>query len=741
MAGPSSVDEAVTRVEDGPLLSGRGRFVADLRVPGCAEAVFVRSEVAHGLVRTVDLGAARRVPGVLGAWSAADLADVPRVPVMMDPEVTRDRPWPALATDRVRYAGEPLAVVVAGNRYLGEDGRDAARVSVDALPAVLDPARAALDEVRLFPGVSNVAVEATVGEPVDPRVWDRAAAVVEADYRHPPLCHTSLEARAILVRPDSGGGITVWCSHQAPHRLRDDLAGALDLPGGRVRVVVPEVGGAFGGKSETWPEYLAVALTALRLGRPVRWVEDRAEALAAAPRGRGQSQWVRLAADADGRFLALEMRTDAAVGGYPHTGSFLPEVTARMACGAYAVPRVCVRARAVLTTTPPLCPYRGAGRPEAAYAVECTVDALARRLDLDPAEVRRRNFVPPDAFPYATPTGFRYDSGNYAAALELALKTADHARWRAEQARRRDRGGAPLGVGICTYVERSGVGGEFGAVEAGPDGSFTATSGCCSTGQGHATSFARVVASELGVDRHRVRVVEADTAVVPRGVGSFASRSLQIGGEALLRAARDLVAEARSRVAALTGRPAGEVAFEHGVLRAGGRTFTPAELAADRPLRAEVQVEPPPAFPFGAYVAVVEVDPGLGTVRVLRLAAVDDCGTVVDPLVVRGQTYGAIAQGLGQALYEAAVHDDGGTPRAVSLLDYLLPTVSEMPEVVLEETCTPNPHTLLGAKGAGEAGCIGTPPAVVNAVADALRVDPSALGMPLTPRTCWEAGR
>ncbi|GGI93789.1 xanthine dehydrogenase family protein molybdopterin-binding subunit [Streptomyces brasiliensis] len=742
MADPGDMGQAVARVEDGPLVRGHGQFVADLRVPGCLEAAFVRSGVAHGLLRSVDLTASRRTPGVRGAWSASHLDDVPLVPAMLYPEGALDRPWPALATDRVRYAGEPVAIVVAENRYVAEDGRDRARISTEPLPAVLDSAQAGRDEVPLFPGLSNVAVDVTVGEPVDPRVWERAAAVVDTTYRYPALCHTSVEARAILSRPEPGGVLTVWCSHQAPHRLRNDLAAALGLPTDVVRVIVPDVGGAFGGKSETWPEYLAVTAAALRLARPVRWVEDRAEALSAGPRGRAQTQRVRLAADADGRFLAMELHTDAAVGGYPHMGAFLPEVTARMATGAYATPEVHVRARAVLTNTPPLCPYRGAGRPEAAYAVECTVDLLARRIGMDPAELRRRNFVRPDAFPYDTPTGFRYDSGDYPAALDLALKTLDYPRWRAEQAHRRAADGTPLGIGVCAYVERSGAGGEFGAVEAHADGTFTATSGCCATGQAHATTFAQVVASALGVDRHLVHLVEADTSVVPRGVGSFASRSMQNGGEALLEAAHRLLAEARRRLAAQADVPEAEIVVQSGgTLHARGRTRTLGELAAHHPLRAEAQVEPPQAFPFGAYAAVVEVDRELGIVRVLRLVAVDDYGTVVNPLVVHGQTYGSIAQGLGQALYEEAVHDADGRPRTVSLLEYLLPTLSEIPDITLEETCTPNPATRLGAKGAGEAGCIGVPPAVVNAVADALQIDPSTLTVPLTPETCWRAAR
>jgi carbon-monoxide dehydrogenase large subunit len=528
-------------------------------------------------------------------------------------------------------------------------------------------------------------------------------------------------------------------SHQAPHRLCRDLAGAFGLDREDVRVIVPDVGGAFGGKSETYPEYLAVAAAARRLHRPVRWVEDRAEALGGPPHGRGQNQRVRLAADADGRMLALDARIDADVGGYPHTGSFVPMATSMMATGAYAIPHVHVHARAVLTTTAPTTPYRGAGRPEAASMVERTVDLLARRLGMDPAELRRRNHIRPDAFPYRTPTGFTYDSGDYTAALDVALKAIDYDRWRAEQARRRrSRGALPLGIGLCTYVERSGAAGEYGAVEACPDGTFLAYSGCCSTGQGHETSFPEVVARVLEVEPERVRLIEADTAVVPRGIGSFASRSMQTGGAALHHAATGLIGEACRRMAAETG--AADVAYAAGRVTAGGRSRTLAELAVHRPLRADHDVDLPEAFPFGAYAAVVEVEPELGEVRVLRLVAVDDYGVVVNPLIVQGQGRGSAVQGLGQALYEQVTYDAEGRPEQRTLLDYLIPTLSEVPGIDFEETCTPNPNTPLGAKGAGEAGCIGVPPAIVNAVADALDLDdPGRLQMPLTPQAVWSA--
>jgi carbon-monoxide dehydrogenase large subunit len=740
-------EPSLGRREDDRLLRGAGRFVADLRLAGCLDAAFVRSEVAHGELISVDLRLCRTVPGVLAAWSAVDLeaefGAVLETPPMMDPESVRGRPWPALATDRVRYFGQPLAVVVAADRYLAEDGRDAAQVTIRQLPALLDPTAAA-DASPLFPGLSNVASEKEFGKPIADSVWREAAVVVEAGYRQQLLAHTFLEARAILVQPEAGGGLTVYASHQAPHRLRRDLAGVLGLDEDAVRVVVGDVGGGFGGKTETYPEYLAVAAAAVRLGRPVRWVEDRAESLAGPPHGRGQHQRVRMAADAEGRLLAYELHIDADVGGYPHAGAFVPMQTAMMARGAYEFPFLHARTRAVLTTTAPTTPYRGAGRPEAAAAVERTIDQLARRLHLDPAEIRRRNFIRPHLFPFESGTGYTYDSGDYPAALELALATVDYPGWRAEQQLRRTTGqGRPLGIGLCTYVERSGAGPEFGAVEACPDGTFLALSGCCATGQGHETAFPQVVAKVLGVEQRRVRLVEGDTAAVPQGTGTFASRSMQTGGEALHAATEALIDLARDRFADHVGLPLAQVRYEAGAVHVDGAATSLGELAARTgPLRAERVVEPPPAFPFGAYVAVVELDPDLGTVEVLHLVAVDDYGVVVDPLLVTGQTYGSAVQGLGQVLHEECSYDQNGRPVQANLLDYLLPTFSELPPLHTRETTTPNPNTALGAKGAGEAGCIGVPPAVLNAVADALDLDdPSILQMPLTPARCHEAMR
>ena len=730
---------SVLRREDLRLTTGAGRYVADLPVPGCLDAAFVRSSVAHGRLDGVDVSGCGEVDGVIGAWSAAEMDPLPRVLPFGPPEPTRGREWAALADDRVRYVGQPVAVVLGTDRYTAEDGADEVAVRVEELPALVDPTEAAASSTRLFDTGDNVVADVDFGEPVDEQVFRDAPVVVEGWYRQQRLAPTSMEPRAFLAVPDGRGGLQVWSSHQAPHRLHRELAQALELGHDQLRVRVPDSGGAFGAKSATFPEYLVLAQLALQLDRPVRWIEDRAEALAGSTHGRGQNQRVRLAADEAGRMLAMRVEVDADIGGFPHIG-FVPNQTGLAATGAYTTPQVHARVRLVLTSTTPTYAYRGAGRPEAAYAVERTVDKLAHRLGIDPAELRRRNFIAPEQFPYRTPTGRSYDSGQYERALDLALSTLDYEGWRAEQARERAKGGRALGIGLCSYVERSGadfgITQEYGAVEVDPTGAVTALSGASSTGQGHETVFPRMVADQLGIPEDRVRLLQRDTAEVPHGTGTFASRSMQLGGTALHRAADSLLDEGRRRVAELAGTD--DVTYEAGAFRAAERAWTLGELAAETgKLRAEELYEGVPAFPFGCYAAVVEIDRELGTVQVLALVAVDDYGVVVDPVLVDGQTRGSIAQGLGQALYEGVPYDERGQPQISGLLDYLLPTVAEIPEVHLRETCTPNPNTPLGAKGAGEAGCIGVPPALVNAVADALGAheDPG-LQMPLTPETC-----
>ncbi|GAB1818124.1 xanthine dehydrogenase family protein molybdopterin-binding subunit [Herbidospora sp. RD11066] len=720
------------RREDERLLGGTGRYVADLRVPGCLEAAFVRSPVAHGILREVDCTAAREVPGVAGAWSAADLPDLPPLPHAASMGADGWE-WPALVKREVRYPGEALAVVLGEDRYRAEDGVAQVVFWVDELPAVVSVAS------------NDVAFHGEAGEPIDDTVWERAAVVVEGHYRQQLLMPSPMECRTFLCVP-KGDGLIIWSGHQAPHRLRRELAALLGWELDRIRVVVPDTGGAFGSKSALFPEYIAVAALALELGRPVRWVEDRRESMLVATRGRGQDQKVRLAADSEGRLLAYELEIDADVGAYPHLGAALPMQTAWMATGPYLTPHVHATVRSVLTNTMVTYPYRGAGRPEAASALERTMDTLARRLHLDPAELRRRNFIPPERFPYLTPTGRDYDSADYAAALDLALRTLGYDAWRAEQARRRsDPAALPLGIGLSCYVERSGgeAGGlyEYVGVEAGDDGTFTARCGAAASGQSHETVFPALVAATLGVDAVRVHLIEGDTTATPDGVGSFASRSAQVDGAGLQHAAGLLIDRARERAATLWEVPVDTTEWSEGVIH-GPSTIDLAELVKlTGPLRVDERYEAGMAFPYGAHAAVVEVDPDLGTVHVLRLVAVDDCGHAIDPDVVRGQAFGSAVQGLGQALYEGIPFGADGVPElAGGLLDYLLPTYTEIPPITLRETSTPSPRTPLGAKGAGESGCIGTPPAIVNAVADALRLtDADVLQMPLTPDVVWRA--
>lgn len=616
---------------------------------------------------------------------------------------------------------------------------------------MVTPSAAVDDSVRLFDGLSNIAFQGEAGKPVEESVWREAAAVVEGRYRQQLLMPTPMECRTILAVPE-GDRLTVWSGHQMPHRLRRELAALLGWSEDRVRVVVPDTGGAFGSKSAAFPEFVVVAFLAVKLGRPVRWIEDRLESMLVATRGRGQDQRLRLAADAEGRLLGYELKIDADVGAYPHLGAGLPMQTAWLATGPYTTPQVHATVRSVLTNTMMTYPYRGAGRPEATIALERAMDVMARQLRLDPAELRRRNFIPPESFPYRTPTGRCYDSGNYVAALDLALETLGYDKWRAEQARRRtDPAALPLGIGLSCYVERSGgeAGGlhEFGSVEVGEDGTITARCGAAPSGQGHETVFAALVARTLGVAEERVRLVEGDTDEQPEGLGSFASRSAQVVGALLQHVARRLVDEARERAARLWELPVDEVAWSNGRVHAaenGSAAIEVAELVkVTGPLRVADRFESGMAFPFGSHAVVAEVDPELGTVRLLRVVTVDDCGVVLNPVLVRGQAFGSAVQGIGQALYEGMTYDEDGVPMLASgLLDYLLPTFTEVPPIEVKDTCTPSPSTPLGAKGAGESGCIGTPAAIVNAVADALRIaDPDLLQMPLTPDVVWRAAR
>jgi CO/xanthine dehydrogenase Mo-binding subunit len=770
------------------VLRGGEPYVADIKIPGCLDVAFVRSDVAHAELRGVDLDAARELPGVIVAIAAGDLPGlaVPPAPLSGQPDTMRRH---ALATDRVRFVGEPVAAVVAENRYVAADAAELVVIDVEPLPHVLDPrAATGADAPGLFEGTDNVSSTREMGADLTAveEALASAPVVVTASLSNQRVAPTSIEPRGIVVEPrdveaqpspragaaavageeavpgeeaTDGEAYRVWCSHQAPHRLRDGLATAFGLDPEAIRVSVPRVGGAFGGKSQTHAEYLVVFALARLLGRPVRWIEDRTEALIAATHGRGQTAEVRLAADREGRMLALDVEIDADVGAYPDNGDFIPAMTGWVISGPYAIPTVRVRSRSVLTNKAPTAAYRGAGRPEAAYFLERTVDMLADRLGVDPVQVRRRSFVPPDAFPYSSPTGAVYDSGRYASALDLALELAGYEGWRREQRRRRaeeraeeeektktekiagSEPGPLLGIGVASWIERTGGGrgmAEFAEVEATERGEILARVGIASQGQGHEVTFAQVAADALGLSPDQVRVQLGDTARVRHGTGAFGSKSMQVGGSALYRAGRALLTEAHRRAGEALGGP---VDYADGRFRsAGGRELTLGDLVSrGGRLVAHDTFAPPQAFPFGSYVAVVEVDRRTGAVDVLRFVAVDDCGVVVNPDIVEGQILGSIAQGVGQALYEQVVYGEDGQPLTATLLDYTVPTAAEIPEVMLGTHVTPNPNVPLGTKGTGESGCIGAPPALVNAVWDALSgYDRSELRMPLTAARVWQ---
>jgi aerobic carbon-monoxide dehydrogenase large subunit len=724
-------------------LRGAAPFVSDLVVEGCFEAAFARSRAAHARLRSVEIAGARMMDGVVAAHTAADL-DLKDLGFPPRVEAPDDMKRPVLARDRVRYVGEPFALVIATDRYLAEDAAEACVAHLDPLAACLDPADAE-DGEPLFEGTGNLAFVRRVGEPVDD-VLTTAPVVVDESYTIGRVVHTALEGRAILVVP-SGERLDVWASTQTPHRLRDALARATGRDRESVRIRVPNVGGAFGGKSQTYPEYVAIARAAALLDRPVRWVEDRHEALLTSSHGRGQLQRVRLAAEEDGRLLAADIRVVADLGAYPHNGGAVPQMTLWVLSGCYAIPRLYAEARGVVTNKVPTASYRGAGRPEAAHAIERTMDVLAARVGLDSAELRLRNFIPDDAFPYRSPTGALYDSGAYANALRLALTEVGYEELRREQEARRARGDrVALGIGICSYIERSGGQGgssEWGRIELLAGGRLRAVSGTSAQGQGHLTALAQIVADAFDVSLDRVEIVQGDTEHIGQGTGTFGSRSIQVGGGALQEASAQVLTQAASDAADLLGANRDDLRYEKGSFEAGGRSITLAAIVDARgEIAREVEFAPPQAFPFGTHVAVVDVDIDTGVVEVRKLVVVDDCGEILNPLLLMGQTIGSAVQGVGQALYERIGYDDEGRPSAGSLIDYSVPTLPVVPPIDPHHTNTPNLNVALGTKGAGEAGCIGVPPAIANAVADALqRKSPAGLDLPLHPERVWRVAR
>jgi len=733
------------------LITGRARFVDDDVPPGTLHAEFVRSPVAHGRLVGVDGETAASVRGLI-AVHTADTLGAPVIPSQPRPSAPaiRGMDRPTLARDRVRYAGEAVAMVLAERPETALDGVELVWPEVDVLPAVVDPALALEDDVVLFPEAgTNLAMSAVIGaegpEPDGP-------VVVEKTIRHSRLAPVPIEPLGVLAVPD-GDGVTVWCGHQRPHLLRNDLRRLFPLVKG-IEVRVPDVGGAFGSKGQMYAEYVAVVAAALLHQRPVLWRERRREHFAKGTHGRGMTHRVRLVGDPSGKVLGLTVDILGDLGAYPQTGYMVPARATMIGAGPYAVDFVQITMTSVVTNTAPTGPYRGAGRPEAATALESIMDVYASRIGLDPIEVRRHNLVPVHAMPFTTATNVVYDGGDYQRALDLAAALVDVADVRTRQEERQRSGrGDPLGVGVASFVDPAGGRGfsaEYGKVEIERDGTICVRTGSTSTGQPHASTWRRAVADLFDADPASIRFISGDTGEIPEGGGTFGSRSTQLGAVAAVRTGRQVLENAKIVAAGLLEASPEDVHASAGGFAVAGVPDSWVELAAVAAHAADIGVDLAAeemysagveTFPYGAHAAVVEVSRETGEVSILRVAAVDDCGNVLDPAAVVGQLYGGLVQGLGQALFEEIRYREDGQLLTSSLMDYPLPRAADMPPITLGKLVTPSANEL-GVKGVGESGIIGLPVAVLNAVRDALRdTGINDLTMPLRPHRVWEALR
>lgn len=733
------------RLEDHRLVTGAGRYVSDLVEEGDLHAHFFRSPIAHGVLAGVDVDEALALPGVVLTLTGADAGLAPIGGGIHAGEGRFERP--VLATDEVRYVGEPVAVVVAESKAEAVDAADLIWADIDPLDAVTDPAESA-DATPLF-DEGNVVDRFTAGTGLSDRTFAVSAFITVHNQRIAPA---PIEGLAIRAEPTPAGGLVVHCGHQAPHRLKGQLAEHLGIAHDLVRVVVPEVGGAFGLKGMLFSEYMVVSAAALRLGRPVVWLESRREHFLSGTHGRGQTHTVTLEGDRDGRIRRARIEILADVGAYPHNGSLIPHLSTFVAQGLYDIEEIEVEVTTVVTNLAPTGSYRGAGRPEAAYAIERAVDEFAVAAGLDPVAVREKNFVTPDQLPYINSTGARYDSGNYRRALDKALEMVDITSVREEQTRRRDQGLDPIGVGIGAFVERSGGAtgtGEFGHVRLNNDGQIELLTGSTPSGQGHETVWAGLVAPIFGSRPDDIVVTAGDTDAVTDGVGTYASRSAQLAGSALVRTGEKVAEQMKELAAVMLEASTDDLVIEDGrvgVVGVPGSDVSFAELARqaadDGQVLESLEMFVPgsQAFPYGAHIAVVEVSLETGEIHIVRYVAVDDCGNVLNPMIVDGQMVGSLAQGYGQAVLEGIEYSESGDPVTTSFMDYLIPAAVDTPTFELGRTYSPAPSNPLGVKGTGEAGCIGAPPAIVNAALDALRpYGVTDLQMPLRPHRVWEA--
>ena len=752
----SILGNAVLRREDPGLLAGIEKFVDDLEVDGALHVHFVRSTLAHGILGEVDISEAEAMPGVVGVFTATNTDIAPMPYRFGDAGFSR----PIFAIGRVRLVGDIVAAVVAGTPEQAIDAAEMVFVDYDDLDVVLDPEKAVLDSsTLLFPEMgTNVCSHTGFGE--DDDVMAGAEHVTELRIHSQRLAGVPMEPNAAVAIPD-GDKLSLWIPSQSPQAVRNALAKNLDIPADSLRVAVPKaMGGGFGSKSGLYAEYVAIGWIARHLARPCRWVETRSENMVAMNQGRDMILDAKMGFTKDGRMTGLAVKAVADVGAYAGSGAILPTFTQSVIQGVYDIPKVSFSCDGVVTNRSTIAAYRGAGRPEATQMLERIIDIAASELNMDPAELRRINFIPEDAFPFTAASGASYDTGAYERVLDRALDEIDIDALRSDQAARRERGDArQLGIGLCSYVEVTAPAGlhvEYGKVEVTSEGKVIARVGTSAHGQGHITSFSMIISDQLGIPMQDITILQSDTDEVPKGTGTMGSRSLQTAGSAVFVASEHVFEKASKLAASLLEAAPEDIVKSAGGLAVAGvptKVVTWADLFAAstddarRPegmapgLDYELDFDGTDAtFPFGAHICVVEVDTETGQVRAQRYVAVDDAGRILNPLIVTGQQHGGIAQGISQALYEEVRYDDWGNPVTSNLADYALPAATEFTFFDTFTTETPTFRNPLGAKGIGESGTIGSTSAVHNAVLDAIApFGVRHLDMPLTPRKVWAA--
>jgi len=751
------VGRGVKRLEDPKLISGSDPYVNDVRLQGALQLAFVRSPHAHAILKRVDTSAARKIPGVVAVLTGADInAEVGVIHTPIPPEMfasMNKQGYSMLAEGRVRHVGEPVAVVAAATAAAAVDGAEAVMVDYEPLPVVVNPEAAlAKGAPLLYPETgSNLGVYFK-GEKGDVDAAFKSAPVVidlkMVNQRVIPLC---MEPRACsAVWDDKAQKMTMWGDTQIPHGMRNQVAERLKLKPEQIHLMTGRVGGGFGAKVPVYQEDTIVPMLARRLNRPVRWAATRREDMQATGHGRDMRCHLRLAADKTGRILALDAKITGNVGYcLYHVGCLLPVLCAQMITGCYDIQTARAEVSCAFTNTMGTVPYRGAGRPEAAYFIERGMDMLAAKVGLDPSEVRRRNFIPPDKFPYDTPLGNSYDSGEYTRALDHALAKAGYEELRKQQQAARGQGRL-MGVGIASYVEICGFEeDEVSDLVVADDGRVTVLTGSASHGQGHETAYAQLVADELQIPMEMVKVVQGDTALVRNGVGTFGSRSAARGGMHALGQAVKVKDKAQQVAARLLEAAAPDLVLADGRFSVRGvpdRAVTWQQVAAaakgSLDSHDDIKAGVGMLFPFGSHVATVEVDKDTGRVRLLKYMSVDDAGFLINPLLVQGQVHGGLGQGIGQALWEEAAFDDAGQLVSSTLMDYSIPKSDDLISFENDHTRTHSPRTPLGVKGIGEAATIGSTPAIANAVMDALApLGVTHVDLPLTPQKIWTAMR